>query len=107
MTTQIEAKQQTRHTPAPWVVDEVSDGVCYVVAKDIALVATLDPSDDDAPARANAELIVKAVNAHERLVGAIKDEAARQAYAAGLGVSEWEAFLWPSARAALAEVQGE
>ena len=53
-------------TPRPWIVDEVSDGVCYVVAKDIAFIATLDPSEDDTPARANADLIVTAVNAYDR-----------------------------------------
>ena len=58
-------------TPRPWVVDDDS-GIYYVVAPEVALVATLDPSDDDAPAQANAELIVRAVNAFDLLVSALK-----------------------------------
>ena len=57
-------------TPRPWVVDDDS-GIYYVIAPEIALVATLDPSDDDAPAGANAALIVRAVNAHDGLVAAL------------------------------------
>jgi hypothetical protein len=41
-----------------------------------------------------------------KLVAAIESEAARRAYAAGLGVSEWRAFLWPEASEALALVKG-
>lgn len=36
-----------------------------------------------------------------QLKSAIEAEATRQAYRSGLGVSEWEAFLWPEARALL------
>lgn len=38
---------------------------------------------------------------------ALEAEAARRAYAAGLGAGEWEAFLWPEARAVLAKYRGE
>ena len=35
------------------------------------------------------------------MADAIEAEATRRAYAAGLGVSEWRAFLWPEAKAVI------
>lgn len=48
-----------------------------------------------------AERILTDRNAVSKLVAAIEAEAARRAFNTGLGVSEWESFLWPEARAVL------
>lgn len=67
----VDALTTRVHTATPWKVHDDS-GIYYVVAPEIALVATLDPSDDDAPAEANAAFIVKAVNNHDALVAALR-----------------------------------
>lgn len=66
-----------KHTPIPWEVDEF-DGHIYIVAKDdpmLYVTEMVDPKDDPEGSypspkerTANAELIVRAVNAHEELV---------------------------------------
>lgn len=91
--------------PRPWtaeVGDRLSDGGdCWVIDSEIGSVAEMQCGIDREGQ--TAKLIVAAVNSYDALVKAIEAEAARRAYHAGLGVSEWKAFLWPEARAALVD----
>jgi hypothetical protein len=97
------------HTATPWIVDEVADGVCYVVAPEIALIAILDPSDDDAPALENARLIVRAVNSHDKLISALQGlfehcAMVHKHWGEGSNQKEADAAI-DAARAALTEVE--
>ena len=53
------------------------------------------------------DLAAERTEVMEEMAAALEAEAARRAYAAGLGASEWEAFLGPEARAVLAKYRGE
>jgi hypothetical protein len=97
----------SEHTPGPWVVDDNREGreglVTVYGADGSAVTCTGDMEDCTARDLADARLIAAAPD----LLAAIESEAVRRAYDAGLGASEWEAFLWPEARAAIAKARGE
>jgi hypothetical protein len=122
-------RQEQSHTPTPWRlhkhgIQSMGGGIVYTAGGAHRLVQIEGPDeetvgrlevlvfgDDDSPGMsklaANARFIVRAVNNHEALVKAIEAEACRRAIDSGLGVSEWRAFLWPEARAALASIDSQ
>lgn len=57
-----------KHTPTPWELIDVLGNVT-VMAGDIQLLSYYSPAPVN---RANAALIVRAVNSHEQLVSALK-----------------------------------
>lgn len=62
-----------KHTPTPWKFNE-KNGLCYeIVTLGGAGIASVMASMHHPEAIANAELIVRAVNAHEELVNALDE----------------------------------
>lgn len=95
---------RTAHTPTPWRVS--LDAYVVHVETDRTLAAcpaTLTIGADEA--RANADLIVRAVNAHESLVSALERIEAMLSDGMALGRNQKRA-LADSARAALALAKG-
>lgn len=72
MTTQ--PKQAQVHTPLPWVSAPSSISNQYVIGNEdwTKTVALVDSGNGDS-CKANAALIVKAVNCHEELLAAVKN----------------------------------
>jgi hypothetical protein len=94
------------------IIEEFCDGddpqPLFVITCEVCPVKTYDQFSIQEAARIwNTRANSHAALLRERQVlrKAIETEAARRAYNAGLGVSEWEAFLWPEARAALGDQQ--
>lgn len=103
----------SEHTPGPWVAllhETPTWKICHS-GHEFALVAMTCHANDEV----NARRIVACVNACEgmnpealpELLKAIEAKAADEAYAAGLGASEWEAFLAPEAWAVIVGIPRE
>lgn len=92
-------------TPGPWFPRWGGEpGYVYSQSAERVIAMLADEQNDGLP-RPNSQLIAAARTAVPELIAevrrlraAIESEAARRAYAAGLGASEWESFLWPEAR---------
>lgn len=108
---------ETAHTPTPWSLSDLSQGNGRLLRETLRIygdgkhIATITPNtanaltpDSDAEARANAAAIVRAVNAHDALVDALKANIAQW--------ESWKAFegeepaCITQARAALAKAKG-
>ena len=60
-------KKQTGHTPTPWIFKEGYHNNSMIYSENAELISVFQ--DDN---KANAQFIVKACNAHEELVKALK-----------------------------------
>lgn len=69
--------QSVEHTPTPWEIITLQDAVPHLMGADHARVALLDDCHLDNEAQANAAFILRAVNAHDALVEAIRVAALR------------------------------
>ena len=79
-------------------------------AKALELAAHLDDCasvDFDGVFVPSAAELRRLHRVNAELLEAIETQAARMAYAAGMGASEWESFLWPEAVAARARALGQ
>lgn len=64
-----------KHTPTPWTIEKPSKGcdVPIIHGSKFEEIAVMMHELSEEEIEANAQLIVKAVNSHEKLVEAIKD----------------------------------
>lgn len=59
------------HTPLPWKIDEIESG--YIIRYPESRIAVAHVLGNvGQPMQANARMIVRAVNAHEKLIGAVQ-----------------------------------
>ncbi len=95
--------KQPTHTPTPWSIENDSDFPKQKVikAEKSRIIAVID--DNDETDRGNAEFIVRAVNAHEEMVYALK-RACRCFDAMGLST---DLKAWKLARKAIAKAEGK
>lgn len=59
------------HTPTPWVLDDDGDGDYKIISEDGRLIAVETSYYPIAPSIEDAAHIVKCVNMHDELVGAL------------------------------------
>lgn len=87
------------NTPTPWEVSDHVGAYDYAIGNDDYFVAYMQVLPVDGADKANAALIVRAVNSHEALVAAL--EKLTEFATEGVAVPEsWDVIL--NARAALA-----
>ena len=101
----------TKHTPTPWTADLggciTSSGLPIVTGRNGALLATLAMNGHKGAA--NADFIVRAVNAHDELVAALRRMMEQPTMNPLNMTPEQRVELWAAhdqARAALAKAQG-
>ena len=66
--------KQVRHTALPWIADGFTDNGTWRIkagTDDVCYVVPAMPKSDD-EVNANVDIIVKAVNSHEELLGALE-----------------------------------
>ena len=89
----------SKHTPTPWTVAKHERGLVRAQGRTIVVVRETGNQDIDA----NAEFIVRACNAHEDLLAALKE--------IERSLANHPTFAWHNiveiARAAIAKAEGE
>jgi hypothetical protein len=63
----------TQHTPTPWQVDASKHSVSIVADRFCVAQTATAQTGNVAPAEANAAFIVRACNAHDELVAALRE----------------------------------